>query len=162
MNKVLVTTAPFAIHNKKLITLLQQSKIDYELNSLDRKLTHKELIEKVKEATVLIAGTEMISAKVMDKAKNLQMISRVGVGLNSVDLIAANERNILVSYTPEAPAPAVAELTIGLILSLLRMVNVSNLELHQGQWTRFFGRRMPNITAGVIGVGRIGRKLLSI
>ena len=71
-------------------------------------------MEKVKGATVLIAGTEMISAKVMDKAKNLQMISRVGVGLNSVDLIAANERNILVSYTPEAPAPAVAELTIGL------------------------------------------------
>ena len=127
MNKVLVTTAPFAVHNKKPLTLLQQSKIDYELNSLDRKLTHKELIEKVKEATVLIAGTEMISAKVMDKAKNLQMISRVGVGLNSVDLIAAKERNILVSYTPEAPAPAVAELTIGLILSLLRMVNVSNL-----------------------------------
>ena len=77
----------------------------------------------------------MISAKVMDKAKNLQMISRVG--LNSVDLIAAKERNILVSYTPEAPAPAVAELTIGLILSLLRMVNVSNLELHQGNGQDF-------------------------
>ena len=84
----------------------------------------------------------------------------MGVGLNSVDLKGAHDRNILVSYTPEAPAPAVAELTIGLIMSLVRMLNVSNLELHKGNWTRFFGRRIPNVTIGIIGLGRIGEKVL--
>ena len=53
------------------------------------------------------------------------MISRVGIGLNSVDLISAKELGIRVSYTPDAPAPAVAELSIGLIFELLRFVHIS-------------------------------------
>ena len=67
------------------------------------------------------------------------MISRVGIGLDSVDLLAAKKRGIKVSYTPDAPAPAVAELTIGLLITLLRSVHVSNMQMHQGKWSRFFG-----------------------
>lgn len=82
---------------------------------------------------MLITGTEPITKKVIDKAPNLKFISRVGIGLDSVDLIAAKERGIKVSYTPDAPAPAVAELTMGLILTLLRSVHVSNSQLHKGK-----------------------------
>ena len=58
---------------------------------------------------VLIAGTEPITAEVMSRAKRLRLVARVGIGLDSVDLQAARARDILVSYTPDAPAPAVAD-----------------------------------------------------
>ena len=97
----------------------------------------------------------------MANATNLKMISRVGIGLDNVDLIAARNRGIKVSYTPDAPAPAVAELTIGLIITLLRSVHVSNLQMHNGQWHRYFGKRIAEATIGIIGVGRIGSRVIN-
>ena len=117
-------------------------------------------MEFIGPAEVIIAGTEKISARVMDAAPNLKLISRVGIGLDSVDLKAARERSIKVSYTPDAPAPAVAELTIGLMLSLLRHIHFANSDIHNGTWNRYFGRRIPEITIGIIGVGRIGGRVI--
>jgi len=114
----------------------------------------------VSDLDVIIAGTEKISDKVMEKASNLKMISRVGIGLDSVDLLSAERRNIIVSYTPDAPAPAVAELTIGMMLTLLRSAHVSNSQMHSGVWHRFFGKRLSKVTIGIIGVGRIGLGVL--
>ena len=87
-------------------------------------------------------------------------ISRVGIGLDSVNLLAAKKRNIQVSYTPDAPAPAVSELTIGLMLTMLRSVHLSNMEMHKGKWHRFFGKRLSEVTIGIIGIGRIGKGVL--
>ena len=87
--------------------------------------------------------------------------SRVGIGLDNVDLLAAERRGIKVSYTPDAPAPAVAELTIGLMITLLRSVQLSNIRMHKGEWERYFGRRIANTTIGVIGLGRIGTRVLN-
>ena len=80
----------------------------------------------------------------------------------SFKLLAAQKRGIKVSYTPDAPAPAVAELTLGIILSLLRSLHVSNAQMHQGQWYRLFGRRLKEVTVGIIGVGRIGTRVLRL
>jgi len=156
MFKVLITTVPFGDKNGLPLDLLEQAGIEYLINPLNKKLTEDELAEMVTDFDVIIAGTEPITKKVMDNASNLKMISRVGIGLDSVDLLEAEKRGIVVSYTPDAPAPAVAELTIGLMLTLLRFVHVSNLEMHNGKWHRFFGRRLSEITIGVIGLGRIG------
>ena len=90
---------------------------------------------------VLIAGTEDITAHVLAKASKLKFISRVGIGLDNVDLLAAERHGIKVSYTPDAPAPEVAEFTIGLMLGLLRSVYISNAQMHRGEWQRHFGRR---------------------
>ena len=92
----------------------------------------------------------------MRRARKLKLISRVGIGLDSIDLYAARKRGILVSYTPDAPAKAVSDLTIGLMLNLLRKTHVSNSKMHQGEWERFFGRRLGEVTIGLIGMGRIG------
>ena len=160
MNKVLITTVPFGDKDRLPLELLEGSNLDYVINPLGIKLTEDELAEMITDFDVIIAGTEPITAKVMDRATNLKMISRVGIGLDSVDLLAAKERGIIVSYTPDAPSPAVAELTVGLILSLLRSIHVSNSELHEGKWKRFFGRRISEVTIGIIGVGRIGSRVI--
>jgi D-3-phosphoglycerate dehydrogenase len=158
--KVLITTIPFAERNRLPLELLEGAGIDYLINPLGRKLKEPELAELIADVDILVAGTEIISDFVMSRAPRLKLISRVGVGLDGVDLVAAEQRGIRVSYTPEAPAPAVAELTIGLMLSLLRGVHVANAQLHRGEWHRHFGRRIPEVTVGIIGTGRIGSRVL--
>jgi D-3-phosphoglycerate dehydrogenase / 2-oxoglutarate reductase len=118
------------------------------------------LAELITDFDVIIAGTEPITKTVMDGARNLKMISRVGIGLDNIDLLEAEKKGIIVSYTPDAPAPAVAELTVGMMLTLLRSVHVSNLEMHKGKWHRFLGKRLSEITIGILGAGRIGSKVI--
>lgn len=160
MARVLITTVPFGDKNDLPIRQLEANGIEYRINPLGRKLKEDELAGMVSDVEVLIAGTEPITAKVMANAPRLKLISRVGIGLDSVDLMAAEQRGIKVSYTPDAPAPAVAELTIGLMFSLMRSIHVANARMHQGEWQRFFGRRLADLTIGIVGAGRIGGRVL--
>jgi D-3-phosphoglycerate dehydrogenase len=157
---VLITTVPFGERNRLPLELLEAAGISYLINPLGRKLVESELIEMAAGVEVLIAGTEPITERVLSGAKRLKLISRVGIGLDNVDLLCAERRGIKVAYTPDAPAPAVAELTVGLMLSLLRSIHVANLQMHRKTWGRHFGRRIAEITLGIIGTGRIGTRVL--
>jgi D-3-phosphoglycerate dehydrogenase / 2-oxoglutarate reductase len=160
MAKALITTVPFGDKNRLPLELLENAGIEYLINPLNKKLTEDQLADMVGDFDVIIAGTELITDKVMARAPKLKLISRVGVGLDGVDLMAAQKRGIKVAYTPDAPAPAVAELTLGMMLMLLRSVHVSNAQMHEGKWQRIFGRRLAEVTVGIIGVGRIGTRVL--
>jgi D-3-phosphoglycerate dehydrogenase / 2-oxoglutarate reductase len=160
MAKALITTVPFGDKNRLPLELLENAGIEYLINPLNKKLTEDQLADMVGDFDVIIAGTELITDKVMARAPKLKLISRVGVGLDGVDLMAAQKRGIRVAYTPDAPAPAVAELTLGMMLMLLRSVHVSNAQMHEGKWQRIFGRRLAEVTVGIIGVGRIGTRVL--
>lgn len=160
MPKVLITTVPFGDKNRLPLELLENASIEYVINPHNARLTEAQLADLVGDFEVLIAGTEPITDHVMSKAAKLKLICRVGIGLDSVDLMAAKRRGIRVTYTPDAPGPAVAELTLGIMLTLLRSVHVSNLQMHAGKWQRIFGRRLAEITLGIIGVGRIGARVL--
>ena len=160
MSKTLITTVPFGDKNPLPLELLKNAGIDYLINPHNKKLTEDELADLVTDFDVVIAGTEPITKKVMTRASKLKLISRVGIGLDNVDLFAAKKRGIKVSYTPDAPTPAVVELTIGMMLSLLRYIHVSNSQMHQGQWYRYYGRRLSEVAIGIIGVGRIGMGVL--
>jgi D-3-phosphoglycerate dehydrogenase / 2-oxoglutarate reductase len=159
--RTLVTTIPFADKDARPLNILDQAGAGVVINPLGRKLTEEDLSGMVSDADILIAGTEPITEAVLKQAPNLKLIVRVGIGLDSVDLLAARQRGIAVSYTPDAPSPAVAELTIGLMIDLLRSVNVSNIRMHHGQWYRYFGRRLSEVAIGIIGLGRIGTRVLS-
>ena len=160
MAKALITTVPFGDKNRLPLELLENAGIEYLINPYNKKLTEAQLAELIPDFDVVIAGTENITDMVMSRAPRLKLISRVGIGLDGVDLVAAKRRGIKVSYTPDAPAPAVAELTIGMMLMLLRSAHVSNAQMHQGKWQRIFGRRLAEVTVGIIGVGRIGARVL--
>jgi len=154
--KAVITTVPFGAVDPKPIELLNGAGVAFEINPLGRKLRPEEVAGVIGEADIVIAGTEPITAAVMDACPNLKAICRVGIGLDSVDLLAARERNILVSYTPDGPSPAVAELTIGLMIDLLREVTKADRDIRAGTWFRKAGRRLSECTVGIIGCGRIG------
>jgi len=158
--RALITTVPFGEVDRRPLDLLEAAGIDYVINPIGRRLRTEELADMVGDVDVLIAGTEPITAVVMDRASRLRLISRVGIGLDSVDLQAARARDILVSYTPDAPAPAVAEMTVGLMLSLLRSLAQADRGMRGGVWHRFVGRRLSELTVGVIGVGRVGKRVI--
>lgn len=158
--RALITTVPFAEVDGRPLALLEEEGIECILNPIGRRLREGELADLVGGVEVLIAGTEPITAAVMDRGDRLRLISRVGIGLDNVDLLAARQRGIQVSYTPDAPAPAVAEMTMGLILSLLRSLSGVDRAMRGGVWHRVIGRRLAELTVGVIGVGRVGKRLI--
>lgn len=158
--KVLITITPFGNKNKSPLDLLEKSNIEYVLNPLNKKPSEVELLEMINDCDAVIAGTEKISKNVINNANKLKHISRVGIGLDSIDLLAAEKKGIKVSYTPDIPSPAIAELTVGMMLTLLRSTHVSNSRMHLGQWYRVFGRSISNITVGLIGVGRVGSLII--
>ena len=154
--KAVITTVPFGAVDPKPLELLRNAGLAYEINPLGRKLRPEEVAGVIGDADIVIAGTEPITADVMDACSNLKSICRVGIGLDSVDLLAARERGIGVAFTPDGPSPAVAELTIGLIIDLLREVTKADRDIRAGTWFRKAGRRVSECTVGVIGCGRIG------
>ena len=158
--KVFVTTIPFGEINELPLAMLKDHDIEFHINPYGRKITTEELSELIHDYDGLIAGTEIIDASVLDKAKKLKIISRVGIGLDGVDLNLARDRGITCTYTPDAPAPAVAELTMGLILQLARRIGTANSSMKNGLWRRYDGFRIPEMTIGVIGVGRIGARVI--
>ena len=162
MPRALITAVPFGEVDPSSLDLLQAAGVSFDLNPLGRRLTGEELASLITGYDVLIAGTEPITGRAIESADRLRLISRVGVGLDSVDLSAARRRGIPVAYTPEAPADAVAELTIGMALSLLRGVHLANQAVHRGIWQRLQGRRLARVTVGVVGVGRIGRRVIRL
>ena len=85
----------------------------------------------------------------------------MGIGVDGIDLNAARSLGVAVSYTPDAPSPAVAELTLGLMLNLLRGISFADSQLKgNAGWSRIMGRRLSEVTIGIIGVGRIGARVL--
>src|SRR5262249_51071318 len=110
--RVLITTCPFGELDPEPIRLLEDEQIIYSTNPFGRRLREEELAEMISPFEVLIAGTEPITEAVLELAPNLRLIARVGIGLDNVPLAAARERGIAVTYTPDAPSAAVAELTI--------------------------------------------------
>lgn len=157
---VLITTSPFAENNPAALRLLEAERIAYKLNPFNRRLQEGEIAGFIGPYEVVIAGTEPITAAVLDRAPQLKLLAHTGIGLDNIDLEAARARGIAVTYTPSAPSPAVAELVIGQMIALLRKTAQADRGMREGRWNRWIGRRLANATVGVIGVGRVGRLVL--
>jgi D-3-phosphoglycerate dehydrogenase len=161
-SKILIGPSSFAETNKTPLDRLIAAGYVVVDNPFKRKLTKKELLDLFTPDVVgLIAGLETLDREVLKKAP-VQVISRVGAGLANVDLEAARELGIQVFNTPDAPTNAVAELTIGAMLSLLRMTNQMDQALHEGRWQKKIGSQLLGKTVAIIGFGRIGRRVAQL
>jgi D-3-phosphoglycerate dehydrogenase / 2-oxoglutarate reductase len=131
------------------------------MNPYKRVLTEKETEGFVErhQPVGIIAGVEPLTRNVLSKSKSLKVISRHGIGLNSVDLEAAAEMGIIVRNTPDAPTKAVAELALGSMLCLLRGIRKADVSIREGGWIRPMGALLYGKSVGIIGCGRIGTYL---
>lgn len=132
-------------------------------NNSGKRLTEEELIQQQPRACVgIIAGLEPLSSKVIDAFRDLQVIARLGAGLDTVDLNAAALRGITVHSTPDATTDAVAELTLGLMIAQLRGILAADSALRKGVWQPVGGGLLKNRAVGVIGFGRIGQRVTEL
>jgi len=160
--RVLIATSPFGSTGREPLDLLDGTGWDLRMNPYGRRLKAGEVSEHIADVDAVIAGTEPYNAETLVRAKRLKVISRVGIGLDSVDLAYCRSNGIRVTYTPEAPSDSVAELTVANILNLLRHIHESDRSVRERAWNRLMGRLLREVTIGVVGVGRIGSRVIRL
>lgn len=160
--KILISTSSFAEYDKSPLRLLESNRFEVVLNPYKRKLKPEEVVALAKDCVGIIAGTEPLTEEVLRQLPRLKAISRCGTGLDNVDVEAAKKRGIAVRTTPDAPTQAVAELAIALVLSMLRQINFMDKQVRSGAWSKEMGRLLSGKTVGIIGLGRIGRRVAEL
>ena len=166
MTDIIVTTDPYGSQDSSprdfLKNLCRQKNMTISYNETGKKYTSDEISNILldENPSIIIAGTEKYDARNLVMCPNLRMISRVGAGLDSIDLCECRDRGICVTYTPNASTNSVAELSISLILNLLRDTHLTHSDLISGKWKRVIGRELSSCHVGIIGCGRIGASVL--
>ncbi|HYB92565.1 MAG TPA: hydroxyacid dehydrogenase, partial [archaeon] len=113
---------------------------------------------------LIVRSRTKVTEEIIEEGKNLKVVGRAGTGLDNIDVEAAKKRGIDVLNTAEAPAESVAELTIGLMLSLVRQISQADQAMKAGKWIKkeLVGSMLKGKTLGIVGFGRIGSHLALI
>jgi D-3-phosphoglycerate dehydrogenase len=163
MKKILVTTSTFDVSLFSNFIKANKKPLEIVVNPYKRKLSEKEVGDLITDDVIgMIAGVEPLTESVLVNAKKLKVISRCGVGMDGIDLDAAKNLGISVTNTPDAPTIPVAELTMAHMLNLLRHVSIANEQIRNLKWEPKMGALLYGKTVGIIGFGRIGRKVASL
>jgi len=161
--KVLITTSSFGLYSDEPIKRLKESNLEIITNPLGRKLRLEESLDLYSEEIQgVIAGTEDITEEVLNRAKSLRVISRCGIGTDGIDLNSAANKNIHIYKTTTPLVDAVAELTVGLILSSLRHIALADRNIRNQEWKKPMGRLFKGKTLGVVGTGSIGKRVMGL
>ena len=154
---VVATARSFCSSDGPHQALIRDAGMELVLAARDEPLDAPELRDVLGDADAAILGLDTCDARVLEACPHLKVVSRYGVGVDSVDLEAARRLGIAVTNTPGANTTAVAELTLALILALARRVPQSVASTRAGSWSRRTGWELAGKTLGVIGYGRIGQ-----
>lgn len=128
-------------------------------------ISAQELERVVKDYDVLVVRSRTkVTKEVVEASDRLKIVGRAGAGVDNIDVQAAERRGVKVLNTPEAPTDAVAELTMGLILCLARMIPRADAAMKQGKWVKkeLKGWELKGKTLGIIGFGNIGEKVAKL
>lgn len=150
---VLVTARSFALRSA-----LEGAVREVRYNDLGRPLTAAELRERLDGVEGVLAGLDEIDASVLG-TPGLRVVARHGVGVDRVDLSAAERHGVTVTNTPGANAAAVAELTLTLMLLLCRPVRQAERAVGSGEWPVLSGSELGARTVGLLGAGQVGSRV---
>jgi len=158
MSKILVTATNYSIYCKKAKDLLEHHGHEIIENTFGRPLTFEEISNVISDIDGVIAGVDTWNEDVFKIAPKLKIIARFGIGVDNIDLAAAKRYGITVTNA-RGSTNAVAELTIGLILGLLRKIPGLDTSTRKGYWERFVGYELAGKKVGLIGFGHIGQSV---
>lgn len=146
----------------KVENVLNENKIPYDIKT---DLSPEQLTEIIDDYDgILIRSATKLKADIIGHCKNLKVIGRAGVGVDNVDIDTATKNKILVMNTPLGNLEATAELTIGLMFSLMRHIHLASPSTHEGKWekSKFLGTELKGKTLGIVGFGNIGQRVAEI
>jgi D-3-phosphoglycerate dehydrogenase len=158
-----ITTSGFDMANP-LLERIAEAGWSVVRNPHGRRMTENEVLDLLgtSGAEAMIAGVEPLTRRVFRANPQLVVVSRCGSGLDSVDTEAAEDTGIEVFRTPEAPAEAVAELTISLAIAVLRRVGEADRLLRSGEWRALMGRSYGRSRVGIVGLGHVGSRVAAV
>jgi D-3-phosphoglycerate dehydrogenase len=159
------------MYNMKVQVLIADKFPDLYINQLKEmeleviyspKLGEKDLPEAAKEVDILVVRSTNVTAETITASKNLNLIIRAGAGVNNINIPAANQKGIYVANCPGMNSIAVAELAIGLMISLDRRIPDNVIDFRNGKWNKGEYSKAEGLmgkTLGIIGVGNIGKEV---
>lgn len=159
MARVLVTPRSVTSSGHPALDELRAAGYQLAFCSPGRQPTEVELIGLLPGCVGYLAGVEKVSARTLEAAGELKVISRNGAGVDNIDLEAAKRRNIRICRAEGANARGVAELTVGLLLGLARAIPASDRDVKNGRWQRRKGTELAGKTLGLVGCGKVGREV---
>lgn len=159
---VAVTVSEFARRDPAPLGLLERSRLPFRLNTSGKRPNADELVALAHDAAGVVAGMEHYDAATLDRLPGLRCISRVGVGVDHIDLEAAQARGIVIAITPRAATDAVAELGLTFILALHRRLVPQANAMRRREWARTEAHLLRGRCVALLGLGRIGRRLAEL
>ena len=158
--KILITPKSFRNYKDKTYPLLQNLGYKIVENDLGRTMSEDEIIEYAKENVVgIIIGVDPLTERVLMECKDLKAISKYGVGMDNIDLKAAEKLGINVKNAVGSNNVSVAELAVALIFEAARRVSVLGSNVKKGSWDRVQGIELTGKTIAIIGGGQIGKEV---
>lgn len=159
--RIAVTSPSFSRH-PELINEMNNSFVDFKLNTEGKRFNKEELIDYLTGFDAAIVGLDKISDEVLNALPNLKMIAKYGVGLDNIDLVACENHNVKIGWSGGVNRLSVAEMVVGNTISLLRNLYQSSNLLSNGEWKKNGGVQLSGKTIGIIGVGFIGKELIRL
>lgn len=157
--KVLVTATNYSTLCAAAKQLLESSNCEVIENPFGRPMTFDELKGYIPEIDGVVVGVDTWNEAVFKLAPNLKVLARFGVGVDNIDIEKAREFGVKVCNAAGRNANAVAELTIGLIISAMRNIHTLHQTTRQGRWDRFVGEELVGRKVGILGFGNIAQKV---
>ena len=164
-SKILIASSSFYRFPTKALEAVAKVKKKYQVidNPYKRRMDKNELLKAADGCVGIIAGLEEYDTDLLEKLSNsLGCISRDGVGMDNINLKAAEKYGITVCNTALAATDAVAELTLGLVIALLRGLPSLDRDTHHGKWVQTHGNLLSGKTVGIIGMGNIGKRVAQL
>jgi D-3-phosphoglycerate dehydrogenase len=162
LGKILIGSRSFGKFTPKGLKMLEDNNCEVIQNSFGHALSEKELLDIASEVDAIITGMDQLSEKVINSLKKLKVISKHGVGIDNINIKAANSKNIIVTSIPAGieECNAVADFTFALMLSIARKICEADNNTKKEGWVKFIGSEVYGKTIGVIGGGSIGKAVI--
>ena len=154
---VRATSRSFGRHTRAGVRLLEDAGYDVILAGPGGPWPEEQMREYARDADALIVGADQVTRNVLTSSRRLRVVAKHGVGVDNIDLAAAEGLGIRVTYAPGGNTRSVAEMTVAMLLSLWRGLARADARLRARVWEPMVGREAAGRTLGIIGLGRIGR-----
>ncbi|MFJ5670912.1 phosphoglycerate dehydrogenase [Bacillus safensis] len=155
--KVVSTSPSFAKYSNEPIEFLKKNGI--EVIHLPADIHEEDFIVNIQDVDAAIVAFNDINQHVLNKAPQLKIVCKHGVGVDNIDLKTTKEKGIWVTNVPNTNKHAVADFTFALMLSIARQIPLANRLTKKGEWPRVFGSDIYSKTVGIIGLGVIGQEV---
>lgn len=155
--KVLVATRSFGSASPKPMQMLMDAGVEIVRVDANSPSVQDEILELVPETSAIIVGLVPITKKIIEKSSKLKIISMYGVGVNHINLEAARKKGIIVANCPGSNDQAVADLTMGLMITVARNIPQIDRDIRDGYWKKYLGGELWQKKLGLIGLGNIAK-----